>query len=166
MQLFINFKHIVTVLCVSQWPQSKVLHAYTYIASDTEGGMVQFAHVAFCLCICEHSCQNLLLKQTKQNINKKFWNNYVTFKPFTLNILLQARVLTCVCTIASDHSVALLSLRDRKCMMLASRHLFPIKEIKWRPLDDFLVVSCTDGSVFVWQMETGNKSRILRKLII
>ena len=51
-------------------------------------------------------------------------------------------------------------------MMLASRHLFPIKEIKWRPLDDFLVVSCTDGSVFVWQMETGNKSRILRKLII
>ncbi|XP_072038348.1 WD repeat-containing protein 7-like isoform X2 [Amphiura filiformis] len=71
-----------------------------------------------------------------------------------------ARVLTCVCTIASDHSVALLSLRDRKCMMLASRHLFPIKTIKWRPLDDFLVVGCEDGSVFVWQMETGHLDRI------
>lgn len=67
----------------------------------------------------------------------------------------QARVLNCICTVASDHSVALLSLRDRKCIMLASRHLFPIKTIKWRPTEDFLVVGCEDGSVFVWQMETG-----------
>lgn len=56
---------------------------------------------------------------------------------------------------ASDHSVGLLSLREKKCIMLASRHLFPIQVIKWRPSDDYLVVGCTDGSVCVWQMDTG-----------
>lgn len=39
--------------------------------------------------------------------------------------------------------------------MLASRHLFPIQVIKFRPLDDFMIVGCGDGSVYVWEMETG-----------
>uniref|UniRef100_A0A8C7FDQ4 WD repeat domain 7 n=1 Tax=Oncorhynchus kisutch TaxID=8019 RepID=A0A8C7FDQ4_ONCKI len=65
------------------------------------------------------------------------------------------RVQHCVCSVASDHSVGLLSLRERKCIMLASRHLFPIQAIKWRPCDDYLVVGCSDGSVYVWQMDTG-----------
>uniref|UniRef100_A0A3P9A5F6 WDR72-like alpha-solenoid domain-containing protein n=1 Tax=Esox lucius TaxID=8010 RepID=A0A3P9A5F6_ESOLU len=64
------------------------------------------------------------------------------------------RVQHCVCSVASDHSVGLLSLRERKCIMLASRHLFPIQVIKWRPCDDYLVVGCSDGSVYVWQMDT------------
>lgn len=37
---------------------------------------------------------------------------------------------------------------------MASRHVFPVKQIKWRPLDDFLLVQTEDGSVYVWQMET------------
>lgn len=41
--------------------------------------------------------------------------------------------------------------------MLAGRHLFPVQTIKWRPLDDFMVVSCSDGTVYVWQMETGKE---------
>ncbi|XP_061590595.1 WD repeat-containing protein 7 isoform X1 [Cololabis saira] len=69
------------------------------------------------------------------------------------------RVQHCVCSVASDHSVGLLSLRERKCIMLASRHLFPIQVIKWRPADDYLVVGCTDGSVYVWQMDTGALDR-------
>ncbi|KAI4880880.1 hypothetical protein NFI96_015353 [Prochilodus magdalenae] len=69
------------------------------------------------------------------------------------------RVQHCVCSVASDHSVGLLSLRERKCIMLASRHLFPIQVIKWRPCDDYLVVGCTDGSVYVWQMDTGALDR-------
>lgn len=68
---------------------------------------------------------------------------------------LQTRVQHCICSVASDHSVGLLSLRERKCIMLASRHLFPIQVIKWRPADDYLVVGCSDGSVYVWQMDTG-----------
>ena len=39
--------------------------------------------------------------------------------------------------------------------MLAARQLFPIQCVKWRPHDDFLVIGCTDGTVYVWQMETG-----------
>uniref|UniRef100_A0A8K9Y3G6 WDR72-like alpha-solenoid domain-containing protein n=1 Tax=Oncorhynchus mykiss TaxID=8022 RepID=A0A8K9Y3G6_ONCMY len=69
------------------------------------------------------------------------------------------RVQHCVCSVASDHSVGLLSLRERKCIMLASRHLFPIQAIKWRPCDDYLVVGCSDGSVYVWQMDTGALDR-------
>ncbi|MGH0144496.1 UNVERIFIED_CONTAM: hypothetical protein FKN15_042481 [Acipenser sinensis] len=69
------------------------------------------------------------------------------------------RVQHCVCSVASDHSVGLLSLRERKCIMLASRHLFPIQVIKWRPSDDYLVVGCSDGSVYVWQMDTGALDR-------
>ena len=75
------------------------------------------------------------------------------------------RVLSCICSVASDHSVALLSLKERKCIMLASRHLFPINVIKWRPLDDFMVVGCCDGSVYVWQMETGHLDRVVQGII-
>ena len=45
--------------------------------------------------------------------------------------------------------------------MLASRHIFPIVAIKWKPLDDFLLVSCSDGSVYIWQMETGHLDRVV-----
>ena len=48
--------------------------------------------------------------------------------------------------------------------MLASLHAFPVETIKWRALDDFLVVGCTDGSVYVWQMETGEKKRTIHNL--
>lgn len=48
--------------------------------------------------------------------------------------------------------------------MLASRHLFPIHTIKWRPLDDFIIVGCVDGSVYVWQMETGHLDRVVHGL--
>uniref|UniRef100_A0A669EXL0 WD repeat domain 7 n=1 Tax=Oreochromis niloticus TaxID=8128 RepID=A0A669EXL0_ORENI len=73
------------------------------------------------------------------------------------------RVQHCVCSVASDHSVGLLSLRERKCIMLASRHLFPIQVIKWRPADDYLVVGCSDGSVYVWQMDTGENQRTIKE---
>lgn len=74
------------------------------------------------------------------------------------------RVLQSICSVASDHSVALVSLKERKCIMLASRHLFPVGVVKWRPFDDFMVVGCSDGSVYVWQMETGHLDRVLQGL--
>jgi hypothetical protein len=43
--------------------------------------------------------------------------------------------------------------------MLASRQIFPVVSIKWRPQEDFLLVSCTDGSLYIWQMETGHLDR-------
>ncbi|XP_054730501.1 WD repeat-containing protein 7 [Anastrepha obliqua] len=75
------------------------------------------------------------------------------------------RILKCICSVASDHSVTLLSLQERKCVTLASRHLFPVITIKWRPLDDFLIVGCSDGSVYVWQMETGHLDRVLHGML-
>ncbi|XP_053401409.1 WD repeat-containing protein 7-like isoform X1 [Mercenaria mercenaria] len=74
------------------------------------------------------------------------------------------RILTSICSVASDHSVTLLSLKERKCILLASRHLFPVHSIRWRPLDDFMVVSCSDGTVYVWQMETGHLDRVVHGL--
>uniref|UniRef100_A0A182W7E0 Cyclin-K n=1 Tax=Anopheles minimus TaxID=112268 RepID=A0A182W7E0_9DIPT len=75
------------------------------------------------------------------------------------------RILKCICSVASDHSVTLLSLQERKCVTLASRHLFPVISIKWRPLDDFLIVGCSDGTVYVWQMETGHLDRVLHGIL-
>ena len=74
-----------------------------------------------------------------------------------VSVMFQPRVLSCVCSVATDHSVALLSLKERKCILLASRHLFPVETVKWRPLDDFLIIHCTDSTVYVWQMETGER---------
>ncbi|OWR44115.1 WD repeat protein 7, partial [Danaus plexippus plexippus] len=75
------------------------------------------------------------------------------------------RIQKCICSVASDHSVTLLSLSERKCVTLASRHLFPVVTIKWRPADDFMVVGCSDGTVYVWQMETGHLDRVLHGMI-
>lgn len=75
------------------------------------------------------------------------------------------RIQKCICSVASDHSVTLLSLAERKCVVLASRHLFPVVTIKWRPYDDFMIVGCSDGAVYVWQMETGHLDRVLHGII-
>lgn len=75
------------------------------------------------------------------------------------------RIQKCICSVASDHSVCLLSLTERKCITLASRHLFPVVSIKWRPLDDFMIVGCSDGTVYVWQMDTGHLDRVLHGMI-
>lgn len=71
-------------------------------------------------------------------------------------ITIQPRMQQCICSVGKDHSVSLISLKERKCILLASRHLFPVTCIKWRPLDDFMMVACSDGTLYVWQMETGN----------
>ena len=67
----------------------------------------------------------------------------------------------CVCGVASDHSVTLLSLKERRCILMASRHLFPVTAVKWKPADDFLLVGCSDGSLYIWQMETGHLDRVV-----
>ncbi|XP_048483319.1 WD repeat-containing protein 7 [Plutella xylostella] len=71
------------------------------------------------------------------------------------------RIQKCICSVASDHSVTLLSLSERKCVTLASRHLFPVVTIKWRAADDFMVVATCDGAAYVWQMETAHLDRVL-----
>ncbi|KAF2368717.1 WD40-repeat-containing domain, partial [Trinorchestia longiramus] len=64
------------------------------------------------------------------------------------------RVQQCVVSVAGDHSVALLSLKEARVVLLAAHHPCPVTALKWRPLHDFMVVATQDGSVHVWQMET------------
>lgn len=37
--------------------------------------------------------------------------------------------------------------------------------IKWRPFDDFMIVGCSDGTAYVWQMETGHLDRVLHGML-
>ncbi|KIH66999.1 WD domain, G-beta repeat protein [Ancylostoma duodenale] len=71
----------------------------------------------------------------------------------------------CICVVAGDHSVSLLNIRDMKCALLASRHPHPVSLVKWRPLDDFMLVRLDDGSVYVWQMETANMDRVVTGVV-
>ena len=59
---------------------------------------------------------------------------------------------------ASDHSVAILNLKDKKCVLLASCHTFPVEKVRWRPKENFVVVGCAEGTVYVWQTDTGMKN--------
>ncbi|KAL0268227.1 UNVERIFIED_CONTAM: hypothetical protein PYX00_010255 [Menopon gallinae] len=71
------------------------------------------------------------------------------------------RIRHSICSVASDHSVAILNLKELKCIVLASRQLFPVVTINWRPLDDFIIIECFDGTVYIWEMETGHLDRVL-----
>ncbi|XP_065833332.1 WD repeat-containing protein 7-like isoform X2 [Oscarella lobularis] len=64
-----------------------------------------------------------------------------------------------ICSVASDNSVALLSLKERKAVLLASCHKFPVRIIHWRPAENFMIASCTDGTVYVWQTDSGHLDR-------
>ncbi|XP_044133012.1 WD repeat-containing protein 72 [Bufo gargarizans] len=62
----------------------------------------------------------------------------------------------CVC---SDNSVAILNLQEKACFFHARKHLFPVKSLKWHPVEEVLVVGCEDGSVYVWEIESGTLER-------
>ncbi|CAF0886321.1 unnamed protein product [Rotaria sordida] len=74
--------------------------------------------------------------------------------------MLNIKVQYCICAIASDHSVSLLSLKERKLILLANRQSYPVVGLRWRINDDFLLIKCSDGSLFIWQIETGNLDRV------
>ncbi|CAI4229926.1 unnamed protein product [Auanema sp. JU1783] len=74
-------------------------------------------------------------------------------------------IAKCVCSITADNTASLLNIRDFKCALLASKHPHPIKDVKWRPLDDFMLVKLDDGSVYVWSMESANLDRIVTGLV-
>lgn len=42
---------------------------------------------------------------------------------------------------------------------MAACHSAPVKSVRWRLDEDFLLVSCTDGRLYVWQIETGNHGK-------
>lgn len=75
------------------------------------------------------------------------------------------RLQSSICCVASDHSVSILNLNERKCTLLASRHLFPVSVIKWRLSDESIVVGCIDGSVYIWRSETGHLLKVVQGIV-
>ncbi|XP_015198373.2 WD repeat-containing protein 72 isoform X2 [Lepisosteus oculatus] len=64
-----------------------------------------------------------------------------------------------VCCFATDNSIAILNLDGPACILHVRKHLFSVNAILWRPVEDFLIVSCVDGSVYVWEIESGTLDR-------
>ncbi|XP_010310285.1 WD repeat-containing protein 72 isoform X1 [Balearica regulorum gibbericeps] len=64
-----------------------------------------------------------------------------------------------VCCVCGDHSVAILHLQKRVCLLHARKHLFPVKKIKFDPVENLLIVGCEDNSVYIWEIETGTLER-------
>ncbi|XP_069315763.1 WD repeat-containing protein 72 [Eulemur rufifrons] len=64
-----------------------------------------------------------------------------------------------ICCVCSDHSVGLLHLEGKRCLLRARKHLFPVRMIKWHPIENFLIVGCADDSVYIWEIETGTLER-------
>uniref|UniRef100_A0A8C6XZL2 WD repeat domain 72 n=1 Tax=Naja naja TaxID=35670 RepID=A0A8C6XZL2_NAJNA len=64
-----------------------------------------------------------------------------------------------VCCLCSDHSVILLHVQERACLMRARKHLFPVTALRWHPMENLLVVGCENDSVYVWDIETGSLER-------
>ncbi|CAF3707336.1 unnamed protein product [Rotaria socialis] len=79
--------------------------------------------------------------------------------------MLNVKVQYCVCSVANDHSVSLISLKERRLILLANRQSFPVVGLRWRINDDFLLIKCSDGSLFVWHIETGNLDRIEQGIV-
>lgn len=73
--------------------------------------------------------------------------------------VLQLKDQSIVCCLCSDHSVAILHLQKRQCLLHARKHLFPVKKIKFDPLENVLIVGCEDNSVYIWEIETGNNTK-------
>lgn len=73
--------------------------------------------------------------------------------------VLQLKDHSIVCCVCSDHSVAVLHLQRRVCLLHARKHLFPVKKIKFDPVENLLIVGCEDDSVYIWEVETGNNTQ-------
>ena len=69
------------------------------------------------------------------------------------------RIAHSVCSIASDSSVAVVNVREQRVLIVASAHASMVEDVKCRISDSLLLVSCRDGELYVWEMESGSLER-------
>ncbi|EGD83413.1 hypothetical protein PTSG_12116 [Salpingoeca rosetta] len=62
----------------------------------------------------------------------------------------------CIFTAATDHSIAIYNLLHMTCVLRFAGHAFPVQSIYWLPPEESMVVSCTNGAAYIWQLETGH----------
>lgn len=66
-------------------------------------------------------------------------------------------------SIGEDRIVGLFGVdRTPHCVRVFPNHPAPISEVRWRPDEDYLLVQSTDGSVCVWEMESGTQESAVR----
>lgn len=66
-----------------------------------------------------------------------------------------------VCSVGRDNSVAIISLTELREILMCSNHCTSITHVRWKPVDDLMLVRCKDGKVYIWQMDTGVLDRVL-----
>ncbi|KNC84960.1 hypothetical protein SARC_02851 [Sphaeroforma arctica JP610] len=71
-----------------------------------------------------------------------------------------SRSTNCICSLAGDHNVGIYSLDDMRCLHSMGGHMFPVRSVQWRYDDDYFVVDCIDGTIYVWQLGTGHLDRV------
>ncbi|KAF7727899.1 hypothetical protein EC973_006898 [Apophysomyces ossiformis] len=72
-----------------------------------------------------------------------------------------ARIRGCVLSVAKDSSLAMISVDSMNCLFIFPGHPYPLSTIQWRVSEDYLILGYTDGTVFVWQMQTAHLDRVL-----
>lgn len=66
-------------------------------------------------------------------------------------------------SIGEDRIVGLFGVdRTPHCVRVFPNHPAPIQEVRWRPDEDYLLVQCNDGTVAVWEMESGTLESTVR----
>jgi WD40 repeat protein len=66
-------------------------------------------------------------------------------------------------SIGEDRTVGLFGVdRTPHCVRVFPNHPSAISEVRWRPDEDYLMVQCTDGSLSIWEMESGSLESSVR----
>jgi hypothetical protein len=67
----------------------------------------------------------------------------------------------CFFSISKDKTVGLYSVANMNCKHIFGVHSSFISRVKWQVEQDYLLVECEDGSVSIWEMETGQLEECL-----
>jgi len=77
--------------------------------------------------------------------------NLIFLPPKTIRKKMQ----NCFCSVAEDRSVVIYSIRTMEVIHVLGGHSSSVLAVYWRVDLDYLLVRCSDGSVYIWQLSTG-----------
>ncbi|EDQ87894.1 uncharacterized protein MONBRDRAFT_33150 [Monosiga brevicollis MX1] len=60
----------------------------------------------------------------------------------------------CVAAINGDNSVCIYDIDKGICAARLAGHAYPISRLRWMAEDDFLLVECNNGMVYIWQLSS------------
>ncbi|ORX52846.1 WD40 repeat-like protein [Hesseltinella vesiculosa] len=72
-----------------------------------------------------------------------------------------AKIRSCVVSIAYDNSIALISVESMTCLYIIPGYQYPLTWIQWRAAEDLVLLGYGNGSVSVWELQAGYLDRML-----